>query len=146
MQFSIRLPKNHKWTLYCVWGLISVTGVYFAYSQDWMMLAPSDWTIYSLKMHGICASIMWLLIGSLIAVHIKLSLRIRRNLSTGFSMLTIMLLLASTGTALYYSPEEWNHLIKIVHIWIGLIAILLLPIHILVGHKQRPKKISHYPK
>lgn len=137
MNFSIRLSNVHRWILYIVWTVMSCTGLYFAYAQDWQMQDPSQITLYTLKIHGIFAALIYLLIGSLFSVHIKLSLHRKRNVFTGLLILSVMLLLAFSGTALYYSPEDWNHNVKWLYIWVGLFSVILLPIHILIGRKLR---------
>jgi len=147
MHFSIQLSKSHRYLLYLVWLILCLTGVYFAYSQDWQQQFPSDFSTASLKIHGISAALMSVLIGSLLSVHIRLSLRIKRNLITGLAILSMMGLLMFSGTALYYSPEDWHENVKWLHIWVGLIAILLLPLHILFGYLSRSrlksKKLKH---
>jgi disulfide bond formation protein DsbB len=74
MRLSIRLSKLHRWSLYLIWLVISLSGLYFSWSQDWLMQEPSDTSVNTLKIHGIFATLMLLVIGSLITTHIKLSL------------------------------------------------------------------------
>lgn len=133
MRLTIRLSKLHRWSLYFVWLILCVTGLYFAYTQDWQMMDPSDLSVQTLKIHGIFAALMLILVGSLLSTHIKLSLHRKRNLTTGMSLLSLMVILSTTGTGLYYSPEEWHESVKWAHIWIGLISILSLPLHIVIG-------------
>ncbi|MBF7682126.1 hypothetical protein I2F27_02070 [Acinetobacter sp. B5B] len=142
MNTSIRLPKIHKYTLYIIWAVLSVTGLYFAYSQDWKKYDPSEFTVYSLKVHGICASLMLILIGTLIPIHIQRSLETKRNLTSGISILVFMLLLALSGVGLYYSAETWIALVKIIHIWVGIFIVLFLPCHIWLG--RRRKRLHNY--
>lgn len=137
MSFSIKIPHLQRYFLYIIWLILALTGVYFAYSQDWQMQDPSDVTVNILKTHGIAAAIFLVMFGSLLAVHIRLALRIKRNLNTGLFMLSLMTILAISGTGLYYSPEEWHENVKWTHIWIGLISILWLPLHVMVGIYKR---------
>ncbi|ESK40164.1 hypothetical protein P256_00604 [Acinetobacter nectaris CIP 110549] len=140
MKVSIRLPKIQQTSLYVVWTILSITGLYFAYTQDWKMYDPSVWTTYTLKLHGICASLMLILIGTLIPIHIQLSLEVKRNIKSGIPMLVTMLLLAFSGVALYYSGEAWMATAKMVHIWIGILVIIILPVHIFLGRKRKKIK------
>lgn len=140
MRTSIRLAKIHKYTLYLIWTTLSVTGLYFAYSQDWKMYDPNIATMYSLKIHGICSSIMLVLLGTLIPVHIQISLDVKRNVKSGLSILSMMLLLSFSGIALYYSAESWIGFMKLLHIWVGVLVVFLLPFHIWLG--RRKKKIT----
>lgn len=140
MSFSIKIPHAPRYFLYSIWLILSFTGLYFAYFQDWQMQDPSDFTVNVLKAHGIAAAIFLLILGALLAVHIQLAFKVKRNLITGISMLSLMILLALTGTALYYSPEEWHENVKWGHIIIGLVSICWLPIHILTGIYQRKSK------
>jgi hypothetical protein len=104
------------------------------------MQDPSDLTVDALKTHGITAALFLVLFGSLLAVHIKLALKMKRNLITGLVMLSLMSCLAISGTGLYYSPENWHENVKWAHIWIGIISILWLPLHIFIGIYQRKNK------
>lgn len=139
MHFSIQLSKSHRYLLYSVWLVLCLTGIYFAYSQDWQQQLPTAFSMANLKIHGVGAALMLILIGSLLPVHIRLSLRIKRNLITGLIILSMMFILMFSGTALYYSPENWHENAKWLHIWVGLISILLLPLHILFGYLSRAK-------
>ncbi|SDB85328.1 hypothetical protein SAMN05421733_102208 [Acinetobacter boissieri] len=140
MKTSIRLPKIQKYTLYVIWFILSVTGLYFAYSQDWKGYDPSEMTVYSLKLHGVCASMMLILIGTLIPIHIQRSLETKRNVKSGIPTLVFMLLLAFSGVGLYYSGEGWIGVVKLIHIWVGILVIGLIPFHIWLG--RRRKKIT----
>lgn len=62
MNISIRLSKPHRWGLYVVWAILSITGLYFAYIQDWQMQEPTEWTVNILKLHGISAAFMLLFV------------------------------------------------------------------------------------
>ena len=137
MSFSIKIPRLQRSILYFSWTILAVTGLYFAYCLDWKMQDPSDLTVNALKAHGITAAIFLVIFGFLLAVHIKLALKVKRNLFTGLIMLSLMSLLAMSGTGLYYSPEDWHDNVKWAHIWIGLITIIWLPLHIFIGIYQR---------
>lgn len=141
MRASIRLSKLHRWSLYFIWLVISFSGLYFSWSQDWLMQEPSDISVNTLKIHGIFATLMLLVIGSLITTHIKLSLNLKRNLLTGLSILSLMLILAFTGTGLYYSPENWHENVKWIHIVVGIFSIAMLPVHIVIGKWISRKRI-----
>lgn len=104
------------------------------------MQDPSDFTVNVLKTHGISAAIFLVIFGSVIAVHIRIALNLKRNMLTGLGMLVLMSILALTGTGLYYSPEEWHENIKWTHIWLGLICIIWLPLHIWMGILLRKSK------
>jgi cell division protein FtsW (lipid II flippase) len=140
MSFSIRIPSLQRNVLYLSWVILAITGLYFAYTLDWKMQDPSDLTVDALKTHGITAALFLVLFGSLLAVHIKLALKMKRNLITGLVMLSLMSCLAISGTGLYYSPENWHENVKWAHIWIGIISILWLPLHIFIGIYQRKNK------
>lgn len=142
MRPSIRLSKLHRWSLYVIWGVISISGLYFAFSQDWKMQTPTDLTVNTLKIHGVFAMFMLLTIGSLLSMHVKISLHRRRNLLSGVTVLSIMLLLSFSGTGLYYSPESWHETVKWLHIWVGIISVTALPIHIIVGRLSRKRRVN----
>ena len=143
MNISIRLSKPHRWGLYVVWAILSITGLYFAYIQDWQMQEPTEWTVNILKLHGISAAFMLLFVGSLLSLHVRLSLNRKRNVISGLMILSCMFILIFSGIGLYYSPEDWHENMILVHIWLGIICFLLLPAHIFIGYflrKKMPKK------
>lgn len=147
MNISIRLSKSHRWGLYVVWAIVSITGLYFAYTQDWQMQEPTEWTVNTLKLHGISAAFMLLFVGSLLSLHVRLSLNRKRNIVSGLMILSCMFILIFSGIGLYYSPEEWHENMKWSHIWLGIICCFLLPAHIAIGYLLRKntsmKKIKH---
>lgn len=140
MVFTVKIPKLQRYFFYLIWISLVVTGVYFAYFQSWQMQEPSTLTVNFLKIHGITAAIFLIIFGSLITVHIRLALQLKRNLITGFIIFTLISILVITGTALYYSPEEWHENIKWIHIFGGLIGIVLLPLHVITGIYQRKNR------
>lgn len=126
-----------KKMLYLVWIILSVTGIYFAFRQDWQQLDPIPLTIYTLKIHGLSAYFFLVILGSLIPLHIRPLFKARQNLITGLPFLIGMIVLTSSGTLLYYSPESMTEKIKLAHIFIGITLILFLPLHIFIGKKKR---------
>lgn len=137
MRQSIHLSTLQRICFYTAWVAVAITGVYFAWSQDWRMDEPTDMTVNTLKIHGIAAAVMLAVFGSLASTHIRTALRRHRNKVTGYTILSIMFVLGLTGTGLYYSPESWHDNVKWTHIWIGLISVMIVPIHILYGRYTR---------
>lgn len=140
MRQTIHLSRIQKASFYSIWLLVAVSGAYFAINQDWLLHDPSDLSVDSLKVHGISAACMLVLFGSLASTHIQVALRRKRNKWSGYSILTVMLLLSVTGIGLYYSPESIHDKVKWAHIWVGLFTILIVPLHIIIGRLSRKRR------
>lgn len=134
---TMKLSLIHRNLLYITWTILSITGLYFAYFQDFQENLPTVFTLYTLKIHGVFSSFFLILLGSLIPIHIQLFIKIKRNLKTGLLLLLGMFLLSFSGIFLYYISEELNFFLKILHIGMGIVIIFLLPTHIYFGIKRK---------
>lgn len=141
---SIQLSRRHEWFAYVVSAGIFGTGAAWAWLH-YLANSPSEFGAPSLaetwllKAHGAVAMAIFVLLGTLLPMHIKFAWRAGRNLRTGLSLLALLLFLCGTGCGLYYVGSEnlrgWT---SQAHLWTGLLFAPLLALHAWRGKKGRP--------
>ncbi|MFZ6657767.1 DUF4405 domain-containing protein [Undibacterium sp. TJN19] len=91
----------------------------------------------SMQMHGATSMFACFFIGSLLNNHIRRAINARRNLTTGWLMITLLVWLSVSGYGLYYLvTEDSRNLWSLSH-WIsGLLLPLLLIWHIKAGRRS----------
>jgi hypothetical protein len=141
---AIRLSRRHEWSVYIIFALVFVSGAAWA----WLHQLRRDATEFGVtanplelwmqRLHGATAMLALVLFGTLLVLHIPRAWRARRNRRTGTSLALLFGFLIATGYALYYSGNErfrmwasWSHL------WVGLVAPLLIAIHVWRGKRSR---------
>ena len=138
---SIRLKRLHRYFLYAVLGVLFVSGAFWAY-WNYLVLSPGDFTTSSktlaMKIHGAAAMAILVLIGMLLAGHVRFAWRARRNRTNGSVFLSAFAVLTLTGYGLYYAGGEtlraWT---SWIHLVLGLALPILLLIHIFLGRRTR---------
>lgn len=149
---SIRLKRLHQYLVYAVFGLLFFSGAAWAW---WSYITPSPGDfeatskVWAMKLHGAAAIAILVLIGTLLNTHVKYAWRAGRNRLNGAMFLGAFGILTVTGYELYYSGDEklraWT---SWIHLGVGLVAPILLVLHLWVGRKTRPaleRKHSHTP-
>ncbi|ACB96991.1 hypothetical protein [Beijerinckia indica] len=140
----LRLGSKHQFCIYAVSILLLLSGFgwliahyFFApFSEFGTPAAPSEplW----LRIHGAAAMGALIILGSVFPGHIGRAFTMRRNLFSGFLMLSIAALLILTGYGLYYfGDEETRPWISLLHWTLGLASIAILILHVKLG-KRRP--------
>ena len=138
---SIRLKRLQRYLLYAVLALLFLSGVAWTY---WTYLAasPGDLEtaakVWAMKIHGAAAMAILVLIGMLLAGHVKFAWRAGRNRANGSIFLGVFGVLTVTGYGLYYAGgemlREWT---SWIHLAVGLALPIFLLIHILLGRRTR---------
>lgn len=99
------------------------------------------WRHLSLVWHGSLAyGLIWL-VGGLLPRHQIGAWRARRNRVAGAALSMLLLMLAASGLALYYPPFETVDF-SLPHQLAGVLLVVLLPAHILLGRRTRPTWIN----
>jgi MFS family permease len=92
---------------------------------------------WSMKLHGAGAMLALFFTGSLVNTHIRRALKARRNLYSGWSMISVLIALTVSGYALYYIASEHSRPIWSAAHWIvGLVFPLLLIVHIALAERR----------
>ncbi|WP_424196726.1 hypothetical protein ACMYR3_16835 (plasmid) [Ampullimonas aquatilis] len=140
--FSIRLPKAQRWMTYLALIAVVISGIVWWLLHD---VLQWGWILAERRLlisHGIAAAATLVIVGGLLPLHIRLAWRIRRNLSSGLAALAIMTLLAATGLLLYYGGEDWRDWVRWAHIGAGLIAALVIPVHVWLGRRRHARSAA----
>jgi cbb3-type cytochrome oxidase subunit 3 len=138
---SIRLKRLQRYSLYAVLALLFLSGVAWAY-WNYLVASPGDFQngakSCALKVHGAAAMAILVLIGMLLAGHVRFAWRARRNRGSGSLFLTGFAVLTVTGYGLYYAGGEslraWT---SWIHLGVGLALPFLLLLHIRLGKRTR---------
>lgn len=135
----IVMPRWQRVGIYATFTLLLITGVL------WWMLdlqrgenpssAPQTWL---LRLHGLLAMLALVCLGSVITAHIRIGWALHRNRLIGATFLATVVILAITGYALYYAVgDTMRALSSWIHFVVGLIAPVLLALHIVRGRAAR---------
>jgi hypothetical protein len=83
-----------------------------------------------LAIHGIFAMIATLALGSVLPFHLKAGLKSKKKWFSGFSQLSFLAILLTTGGLLYYGPAQIRDSVVITHWVVGLLFFLIFLLHI----------------
>jgi hypothetical protein len=122
-------------------ALLFLTGAAWVYWND---LVPSrgDFEVsakaWAMKIHGGAAMAILVLIGMLLAGHVRFAWRAHRNRGNGLLFIIAFAVLTVTGYGLYYSGGEnlraWT---SWIHLGVGLALPFLLILHVWLGKRTR---------
>jgi len=136
------LKRFQRCFLYAVFALLFLSGTAWAY---WNYLVPEprhfelSAKAWAMKIHGGAAMAILVLVGMLLAGHVRSAWRVRRNRGNGSLFLSALGILTVTGYGLYYAGGEnlraWS---SWIHLAVGLALPLLLILHIWLGKRTRP--------
>ena len=140
---SIRLGRWHQAAVYGATAALALSGIIWLVLH-YFLAAPGEYgppihplEPWMLRMHGAAVMAALIIYGSLLPVHIRRALSIRRNIALGLGLVAFMLLLTVTGYLLYYAGDEnARPLISATHWLVGLAMPGLLVWHIVSGRMQ----------
>jgi hypothetical protein len=128
-----RLPRWQRWFTHSVLTICGVSGLIFFLKQDVGWWDGRRGAHDVLIIHGISAAFAIMAMGAVLPAHIRVSIMARRNIMSGFVMLAVMAALMVSGLALYYGSEEMREASELTHEFIGFLAFMAVPAHILFG-------------
>ncbi len=82
-----------------------------------------------LASHGIFAMLATLSLGSVLPFHLKAGIKSKKKWLSGFSQLSFLAVLLSTGALLYYGPMEMRETLVIIHWVVGLLFFAIFLLH-----------------
>ena len=136
----IRLGKMHKLSVHIVTIVLFVTGAAWLIFHHWVRIQGEFGPInhpmepWLMRIHGAAAMVAILILGTLIPVHIRPALKIRRNVIAGITLTSLQVILIVTGYALYYFSGELSRSIaSMVHWVLGLATPVILIWHVKMG-------------
>ena len=138
----MRLESRFRAALYIVVGLLFGTGATWFAVDRLKEVGPTaqtwqDASAWLLMLHGGAAMLFLLLLGALIALHVRVGWRLGNNRVSGTVMLALNAVLVVTAFGLYYAGSEtlrpW---ISDIHIAVGLGFPALLALHAVLGKRS----------
>lgn len=138
---GLQLSRPHQWTLYTVSLTLLLSGISWAWIQhlDEAGQAPEilrRWKTWLITVHGWSAMMFVLLLGTLLAGHVRRSWHARKNRKNGALFLSVVGSLTFSGYALYYMGEEhWRAAVSNFHLWLGIVVPIFLILHIWFGRR-----------
>ena len=82
-----------------------------------------------LAAHGIFAILATLALGSVLSYHLKAGIQSKKKWFSGFSQLSFLVTLLTTGVLLYYGPAEIRDSVVVTHWVVGLMFFATFLLH-----------------
>lgn len=139
---TIRMLPWVRLAGYALWLLLAVTGVWWWWDQDIQMNDPTERASLLVKLHGIAAAFALVWFGSILSTHVRVAWQRKRNRVSGLLALVMMALLGLSGLGLYYADYDSREWVHDVHVWVGAVALLMLPVHVVLGRMKRGKAMQ----
>ena len=96
-----------------------------------------------LASHGIFAMIAILALGSVLPFHLKAGLKSKKKWMSGFSQLSFLAILLTTGALLYYGPAEIRDSVVITHWVVGLMFFAIFLMHSIARVRTQKLLTTH---
>ena len=144
----IRLGHWHERSVYVTTGLVIVSGVLWLVFHYFMRVPgefgaqPHPLEYWWLRLHGAAAMLSLISLGSMLPVHVRRAWELRKNIATGLIMSAVLLVLITTGYALYYFAGGGRIWISFVHWGLGLTLPLALGWHVWSGQIKPARQQS----
>ena len=120
--------------------LVGVTGVVWGVLWDVLEREPDTLLRWLTRLHGAGAFLAMLALGSLLAHHVRFGWNARRNRISGSVLGGVAALIVLTGYGLYYAGEDLREWSKWIHLVLGTLAFVVLPLHIWLGRRTRHQR------
>jgi hypothetical protein len=127
-----RLGKMPTWQRSLVIGgmlACSISGSLYLIGHEFQIQRSTLGNHKILAAHGIFAMIATLALGSVLPFHLKAGLKSKKKWVSGFSQLSFLAILLTTGALLYYGPVEIREDVVIIHWVVGLIFFAIFLLH-----------------
>lgn len=142
---GVRLGSTHRAWLFGAFATAFASGTAWWVLHRWFPVngefgpAPHPAEPWLIRLHGAAAMLTLVLLGSLLAQHVRRAWLAHRNRHSGGLLLALNGLLALTGYALYYAGSETlRAFVSAAHLMLGLALPVLLLLHIVCGRRTRP--------
>jgi len=127
-----RLGKMPAWQRsFVIGGMLacSISGCLYLLGHEFQIHRSALGNHNVLAAHGIFAMLATLALGSVLPFHLKAGLKSKKKWLSGFSQLSLLAILSTTGALLYYGPGEIRYDVVLIHWVVGLIFFLIFLIH-----------------
>ena len=127
-----RLGKMPNWQRkFVIIGMMtcSSTGLMYLLGHQFQIQRTTLGTHSILAAHGIAAMLATLALGSVLPFHIKAGYKSNRKRWSGFSQLSLLVVLLFTSALLYYGPGEIRDITVDAHWMTGLLFFTIFLLH-----------------
>lgn len=127
-----RLGKMPSWQKSFVTGgmlACSISGSLYLLGHEFHIQRSVLGNHTILAAHGIFSMLATLALGSILPFHLKAGFKSKKKWLSGFSQLSFLAILLTTGALLYYGPEEIRDDVVSTHWMIGLLFFLVFLLH-----------------
>ena len=107
----------------------SMSGSLYLLGHEFEIQRASFGNRYILATHGIFAIFATLALGSVLSFHLKAGIASKKKLLSGFSQLSFLVTLLTTGALLYYGPADIRDSVVIMHWVVGLMFFATFVLH-----------------
>ena len=146
-RIALHFPRWAKAVLYGNILLSLATGSLWFVLHRWFQIegdfGPEKQPLepWLMKAHGASAFLILIGFGYLLASHIHIGWRSKRNRALGIALLSTLVLLVLTGYLLYYaSGEGLRESVSWAHLALGLSLPVTLGLHVWWGHRRRGQR------
>lgn len=140
---TIVLPRWLRWIVYGTTAVLFVTGalwllVHYGLGRNPADDLPHPVEPWLLRVHGLAMMAGLFVYGALLRAHMVNAWKLQRNRATGILVAAVLGFLAVTGYMLYYaSGETTRPVVSAAHWIVGLVVVVVLPLHIWRGRRRR---------
>ena len=145
MARSTRLAASLRYSLYAATAMVFASGALWLAARYLPASRPlaDGLATASLRVHGGAALVLLVLIGGTGSLHAPSAWRERKNLVSGISLSTALVVLTATGYCLYYLGDESARTISSLGHWmLGLALPAALACHLWPGRRNRAPKAA----
>ena len=146
----MKLSNGHRQWIYWSGTALFATGAlwllfhHFVHTHGQFGETAHPLEIWWLRLHGGCAMLVLMVLGSLLPVHVRRGWHLRKNLLAGWTLGLLALFLVASGYGLYYVGNEMTRpWISAFHWLLGLGAPLVLTWHVWRGRRARARRDDH---
>jgi hypothetical protein len=142
---GLYFPRWAKAVLYAVLLLSLGTGTTWYVLERWFQIEGEfgpekhPWQPSLIKLHGASAFASLMGFGYLLASHLPVAWKARRNRASGLMLTGIFGVQILSGYGLYYASEPLRETVSSLHLISGLAFPILLMGHLFFGHRSRRK-------
>jgi hypothetical protein len=144
-RIALHFPRIWKAALYAVLATSWLTGTTWFALHRWVRIEGdfgeehSPWEPVLLKIHGASAMLMMVYFGYLLATHVPIGLRSKRNRLLGRTLVYAIGFMIVTAYGLYYlGGEGFRDVVSWAHTAVGFSLPFVLGLHVALGHRSSP--------
>ncbi|QWD68681.1 hypothetical protein AOC21_01890 [Polynucleobacter sp. VK25] len=124
-----KMPGWQRTFVICGMMTCSITGLVYLLGHQFHIQRSTLGAHSILAAHGIAAMLATLAIGSVLPFHLKAGFKSKKQWWSGFSQLGFLAVLLTSGSLLYYGPEEIRDGVIDTHWIVGLLFFIVFILH-----------------